>query len=61
MPGCTGEAPPIPGPVGRVPGRDEVEGGDTGESGTIEGVFDSKLIVEIAQLHCTRIQLQRPS
>ena len=57
MPGCTGQAPPIPGPVGRVPGRDEVEGGDTGGSGTTEGgAFDSKLIVEIAQ-----IQLQRPN
>ena len=53
MPGCIGEAPPIPGPVGRVSGRDEVEGGDTGESGTTERVFDS---VEIAQ-----IQLQRPN
>ena len=51
VPGCTGEAPAISGPVGRVPGRDGVEEGDTGESGSTEGVFDSKLMVKRPQQH----------
>ena len=51
VPGCTGEAPAISGPVGRVPGRDGVEKGDTGGSGSTEGVTDSKLMVKRAQPH----------